>query len=174
MADNREMRYFLLTDSGRNPFPEIRGWSQVLDVRKMNRRKYRELPSSFPLKMRTGVDHILPDILLSPFLLLSEPAKDVVSFYDPEIPWCFAVLFGDSGKECASYFWPILEEVDCVLEEPYTGEGAVRLDERKMKGLPFFQTWVKDRKKTVIRMDLAESLLMRHAVGLELQEVVIT
>lgn len=36
--------------------------------------------------MRTGVDHILPDILLSPFLLLSEPAKDVVSFYDPEIP----------------------------------------------------------------------------------------
>ena len=124
--------------------------------------------------MRTGVDHILPDILLSPFLLLSEPAKDVVSFYDPEIPWCFAVLFGESGKECASYFCPILEEVDCVLEEPYPGEGAVRLDERKMKGLPFFQIWVKDRKKTVIRMDLAESLLMRHAVGLELQEVVIT
>lgn len=59
-------------------------------------------------------------------------------------------------------------------EEPYPGEGAVRLDERKMKGLPFFQIWVKDRKKTVIRMDLAESLLMRHAVGLELQEVVIT
>lgn len=84
------------------------------------------------------------------------------------------MLFGDSGKECASYFCPILEEVDCVLEEPYPGEGAVRLDERKMKGLPFFQIWVKDRKKTVIRMDLAESLLMRHAVGLELQEVVIT
>ena len=94
--------------------------------------------------------------------------------WKPEVPWCFAVLFGDSGKECASYFCLILEEVDCVLEEPYPGEGAVRLDERKMKGLPFFQIWVKDRKKTVIRMDLAESLLMRHAVGLELQEVVIT
>lgn len=168
MADNGGMRYFLLRDSGRNPFPEIRGWSQALDIRKLNRREYRELPSSFRLEMRTGMDHMLPDILLSPFLLLSAQAMDVVSFYDPEIPWCFAILFDNAGKECASYFCPILEEVDCVLEEPYQEGGTVRLDRRKMKGLPFFHIWLKDRKKTVIRMDLAESLLMRHAVGLDL------
>ena len=42
-----------------------------------------------------------------------------------------------------------------------------------MKGLPLFRIRVKDRKKTVIRMDLAESLLMRHAVGLELEETII-
>ena len=78
MADIEGMRYFLLTNSGRNPFPEIRGWSQALDVRKMNRREYRELPSSFRLEMRKGVDHMLPDILLSPFLLLSEQVMDVV------------------------------------------------------------------------------------------------
>lgn len=173
MADNGRMRYFLLTDSKRNPFPEIVGWSQALNIRKMNRGEYQELPSSFQLNMRTGMDHILPDILVTPFLLLSEPAMHVVSFYDPEIPWCFAVLFGDSGKECASYFCPILEEEDCAVEEVYREGETVRLDRRKMKGLPLFRIRVKDRKKTVIRMDLAESLLMRHAVGLELEETII-
>ncbi len=173
MADIEGMRYFLLINSGRNPFPEIRGWSQALDVRKMNRREYRELPSSFQLEMRKGVDHMLPDILLSPFLLLSEQVMDVVSFYNPEIPCCFAVLFDDALKECASYFCPILEEEDCVMEEAYREGETVRLDGRKMKGLPLFQIRVKNRKKTVIRMDLAESLLKRHAVGLELKEAVI-
>lgn len=172
MADIREMRYFLLGDGGRNPFPEIKGWSEVLDVRKINRKEYQELPSSFQLKMHTGIDHILPDILLSPFLLLSERAMDVVSFYDPEIPWCFVVLFDDSGKECASYFCPILEEEDCVVVESNQEGETVRLDRRRMKGLPLFQIQVKDRKKTVIRMDLAESLLMRHAIGLELKVTV--
>lgn len=172
MADNGRMRYFLLTNSGRNPFPEIGGWSQALDIRKMNRREYRELPSFFQLNMRTGMDHILPDILVSPFLLLSEPAMHVVSFYDPEIPWCFAVLFGDSGKECASYFCPILEEEDGVVKEAYREGEIIRLDSKKMKGLPLFRIRVKDRKKTVIRMDLAESLLMRHAVGMELKATI--
>ena len=138
----------------------------------MNRREYRELPSSFQLNMRTGMDHILPDILVAPFLLLSEPAMHVVSFYDPEIPWCFAVLFGDSGKECASYFCPILEEEDCVVKEAYREGEIIRLDSKKMKGLPLFWIRVKDRKKTVIRMDLAESLLMRHAVGMELKATI--
>ncbi len=167
------MRYFLLTDNGRNPFPEIKGWSQVLDVRKLNRREYRELPSFFQLDMRLGMDWVLPDVLLFPFLLLSEHAKDIVSFYDPDIPWRFATLFDDGKKECASYFCPILEEEDCVLEGTYQEGGDVRLDGKRMKGLPLFQIRMKDKKKTIIRMDLAESLLVRHAVGLELKETVV-
>lgn len=139
MEDIRGMRYFLLTDDGRNPFPKISRWDQELDVRKLNRREYRELPPSFRLDMHLGMDWILPDVLLFPFLLFSEPAKDVVSFYDPDIPWRFTILFDNEKEECASYFCPVLEEDDCVMEDSYQEEGSLWLDGKKMRGCHCFR-----------------------------------
>jgi len=147
------MRYFMLTHEGNNPFPRIVNWSKVLDSRKLSRQKYQELPSFIALDMEFSADGILPDIIVDPFLLLSKEAMEVVNLYDSTIPFRIIVLFDLERKTSCIYYCPILLEKTCCSGEE----------------IPLFQVKIRDKKKTVIRLDLAESLLERGATGLDLK-----
>lgn len=170
MAYGENLKYFMITCGDKNPFPQIVGWNTALDVRKLNRREYQQLPSRIILDMQLGLDACLPDMIASPFLLLSRGAMETVALYAPDTPFLFAALFDTKQGKCGSYYCPILEDEDCVLSDG-SGGGTIVLARERMKGLPLFRIKIRETDKTMIRMDLAESLLEREAVGLELQEV---
>jgi len=174
LAYEGKMKYFILTNGDKDPFPQILNWSQTIDVRKLTRDEYQKIPPFIQLNAKLGMDGIFPDVIVKPFLLLSRPAMEVTALYDSDIPFLFLALF-DTGKgECASYFCPMLEEEDCLAGKPGPGQQEIILDRGKMNGIPLFRVRTGMESATIIRMDLAESLLEREIVGMELKEVRLT
>ncbi|ANU46799.1 hypothetical protein ADH76_31635 [Enterocloster clostridioformis] len=171
MAYRGNMKYFKLINRENHPFPRIINWNHSLDIRKLNRRDYQSLPPFILLNMETGLDAFLPDILISPFLLVSRNVMEVIALYDSDIPFRFAALFDTEHGESAGYYCPILAEEECVAADISSGRGELRLDRERMTDLPLFLVRRGDRRETLLRLDLAESLLGREATGIELQEV---
>lgn len=142
------MEYFTLTSQEGNPIPRIVNWYGKIDVRKLNRQDYKQIPRLLLLDMQNGTDLLFPDILTEPFFMVSREAMEVIRMYEENMPFLFIALFDAQNDESASYYCPILE-VD-------NEEAAIY------------------KKKTInksvikIRLDLAESLLQRKAVGLSL------
>lgn len=173
MAVGEPMKYFMIVKAENNPFPEIVNWNRSLDVRLLCRQSYRSLPPFLMLDMRLDLDAYMPDILVSPFLLLSREAMETVILYDQELPFVFAALFDTKQGVCGSYYCPVPEDVDCIAERSGNGEIRVLLEQGQIGGRALFRVTVQDKKRAVIRMDLAESLLARDITGLELREVTV-
>ncbi len=151
----RRSEYFILSGQSGNPIPRLESWYGRLDVRKLTREAYRELPDRVMQNMKTGTDILYPDILFAPFLLVSREAMNVIWMYEEEMPFIFAALFDTDKGESASYYIPILaEKEEC-------GEALYRVKKR-------------DGWEVRIRLDLAESLLRRGAEGMELSETAVT
>lgn len=171
MAYRGGMKYFRLTNEKNNPFPQVINLSQSLDVRKLNRKDFQILPPFFLLDMNLGLDAFIPDILISPFLLVSRTVMEIITLYDADMPFRFTALFDTKRGECAGFYCPILEEEDCVIEQTSKGKEALVLDRERMTGASIFRV---KRGEIIIRLDLVESLLSREAIGIELQEVFLT
>ncbi|WP_412326867.1 hypothetical protein [Lacrimispora sp.] len=171
MAYEGKMKYFILTNGDKNPFPQIINWSQAIDVRKLTREEYQKMPPFIQLNAKLGMDGVFPDVIAKPFLLFSRPAMEVTALYDPDIPFLFFVLFDTEKGECSSFFGPVLEEEDCLVRAPGLRQSELIFDRQKMSGIPFFRVRNGLESYAIVRMDLAESLLERKIVGLELKEV---
>ncbi len=145
----------MLTSQEGNSVPRPVNWYGKLDVRKMNRRDYGELPKHVLLDVKAGADAVYPDILTDPVLMVSPEARQVIKKYEAEMPFLFVVLCDTEGAEAVAYHCPVLTDVE---ENGECGEALYRV--RTGKG-----------SEVRIRSDLAESLLARGAVGLGLKEV---
>ncbi len=150
MESGRE--YYVLTAQNGNPIPRVVNWYGKLDVRKLNRKDYRELPAHILLDMETGRDVVYLDILTDPALLVSREMMMVIKRYEDDMPFLFTVLFDTVREESVAYFCPILPE---GKEAEESGAAIYRL--RTARG-----------SELRIRLDLAESLLCRGAVGMSL------
>lgn len=171
MAYAGTMKYFILSNGENNPFPEVINWSQTIDVRKLTRTEYQKLPNFTLLNAKIGLDGIFPNFIEKPILLFSREAMEVISLYDTSIPFLFAALFDTRKGECSSYFCPVLEEEKCLARQLKPGQRDIILNREKMSGFPLFRVKTGMGSATIIRMDLAESLLEREAVGIGLKEV---
>ena len=75
-------KYLTLVSQEGNPIPQIVNWYGKLDVRNVNRRDYKKIPSPLMLEMRSGIDVFYPDVMTSPVLMVSEEAMEVIRLYD--------------------------------------------------------------------------------------------
>lgn len=143
------MEYFVLSAQRGNPVPQIGNWYGKLDVRKLNRKDYRELPEYFLMDMKIGTDILYPDVILAPFFMVSREVMEVIRMYEEEMPFLYVALIDTQKKENRSYFCPVLADGDGCREAVY----------RMRKG----NGW-----EVRIRLDLAESLFLRGVEGMEL------
>lgn len=150
---SERMEYFVLKPQWGNPSPEITSWYGKLDVRKLTREHYKELPQNFLLDMKTGMDILYPDILMVPFFLVSREVRNVIRMYDEDMPFLHVILFDARQGEDAFYYLPILAEEN---------EGCREV---------IYCTWSREQREIRIRLDLAESLLARGAEGIELEKI---
>lgn len=147
-----EKIFFKLTSQKGNPIPNVVNWYGKLDTRKVNRQCYYELPRHLLLDMRTGKDVIYPDILTEPILMVSREAMEVILIYIKKMPFLHVALFDLEKGESISYFCPILADgEDC-------GEALYRVNKPGCSEIR-------------IQRELAESLLCRGAIGLELSSL---
>lgn len=142
-------RYLILAAARGNPVPRIVNWYGRLEVEKINRKDYQAITGPLLLEIKSGRDVIYPDIITDPVLMVSEEAMEVIKLYDPQMPFLFLVLFDESRQESKAYFCPVLKDEagEAVYRIRRTEEYEIRISE-----------------------ELAESLLDRGAVGMELRK----
>ncbi len=143
---------FVVKEQKGNPIPRIVNWYGKLDIRKLNRKEYRKLPPYVLLEMEIGMDILYPDVLLEPIFLVSREVMELLVHYDEGIPFLFVALIGAERQESTSYFCPVLE------------------DSNEVQDKPIYRLLNKEENEIRIRLDLAESLLARGAIGLVLEE----
>lgn len=151
------MRYFRLVNDEKNAMPRVINWYPDVNPKKFVRENAGRLPHVITLDMKLDIDFVYTDVITNPFLLLSKEASGIVHMYDETIPLLCVVLFEKEKGENAVYYMPLLEEAE---------SGSLMKMDR-----PIFKMRQGVNGSVIVRMDLAESLLMREATGMTLAEV---
>ena len=145
------MEYFILKGQKGNPIPQIINWHGKLDIRKLTRETYKELPQYILLDMKLGDAFFYPDILAEPIFLVSREVMEIIKMYDEGMPFLYIALFDTEKEESKSYYCPVLEESSAGHK------GAI------------YQIRKNHEREIRVRIDLVESMLSRGATGIELQ-----
>ncbi len=173
------MKYFeIMLDKDSYRFaPQIINWYERINVRLINWECYHLLPDRKVLPISPSPNTIFTDIVTSPFLLVSPVVKDVIRMYGDDVVFKEIVLSDSSNKIYCQYYLPIMEIRDNVRLSYLKAEGKNGItdgDASRWEKLGNI-FWLKDKsaKKTIINLDIAESLLRRNVKGIKLREIII-
>ncbi|MBQ6887075.1 MAG: hypothetical protein IJN54_06145 [Lachnospiraceae bacterium] len=172
------MKYFLIEMDEKNKNPYNINKNQVIDIRKLTRENLNSMPLWNIVEMDFPMEGFFPDVICSPFILLSEICMKTVMMYQPDVPYKGMKLWDKESGVNANYFLPILDEVDCMSDKTElnsVGNRIVKLvlDKEKIGTKVVFKIKGYDRKGIVGRMDFVESILRRDARGIKLEEILI-
>lgn len=98
-----------------------------------------------------------PDIVIAPFLLLSNLMMDVVKLYGEPVYKRDVIIISEHNQQSKQYYLTMLETA---------GKGRILLEESNL-----FCMDIKNQKEIVVSQDFAESILRRGAVGIDLEEI---
>jgi hypothetical protein len=168
--------YFMLDQDRRYGFaPVILNLLDVLNVSFINRDDAHRLPEHSVLYVRNTEAYDRPDVLNENVFLVSKGVERVFSFYDKDIVFKNVALIAEKASEQMPYSLPILEDADCLHGDSEYGYGSLRkivLDREKVGRRSVFR--IRDEHMqcvTVVRLDVAESLLRRGFKGLSFTEL---
>lgn len=168
------MKYFLLqTDSEFTTAPIVQNWREKFDVRYLFSGESNKLPERELFFIESNPYTFFTDIILFPFILVSQKVKAIISLYDQSITYKQIILLDSENAKMQLYFCPIVKLIDCLSidSELNMDKSIIKhavLNNEKLQDYSFFA--IKGVKKLyyVIRLDLAESILRRGAQGIGL------
>jgi hypothetical protein len=168
--------YFILSQDKRyNRAPYILNLLDVLNRAYINRKDAHRLPERSVLYVRDADEYDMPDVLDKDLFLVSKGVSRVFSFYDKDIMFKDIMLIGKRTAEQMPYRLPILEDADCLHGDSEYSYGSLRkivLDRKKIGRRSIFR--IRDehlQSATIVRLDVAESLLRRSFKGLWFTEL---
>jgi len=171
------MKYFMLNKNSKlTDAPWLINWYTTI------RPKYINLENASLLLFRSLIyveknrDLVFPDIITSPFLLISPQLKKIVEIYQPEIEYKQIVLLEPFHDYVQLYFLPILPRISCLLHTSVLNADRsiihrAVLDLSCVGDHSVFHIADIKNTYTILRLDLLESALIRGCIGLEYQEV---
>lgn len=170
------MKYFELKLDNVNftGAPRLINWYGVQDVRLIKWESYHKWKNRQVYSIDPSPHTIFTDIVSSPFLLVSPMVKDTIRMYADEVVFKEVILLDSVNEFDKVYYLPIMRENN-EIEFQFREKNDRHLNQ---KGTP---EWIKERnifwitnkgtRHTIINLDLAESLLRRQAMGIQLKEV---
>jgi len=172
------MKYFFLTADDDNPLPYITNLHEQLDVRKLNKQDAHKLKrvTSLNVEQESREKTLYADVLTRPLFMVTRGVAEVMSYYDATIDYKIAALFALKAKVGKTYFIPIMDRIDCLAEGTKLNRdhSVIRhavIDPQKTMGKAVFKLAGVENTYIVARLDFAESLLRRRAVGLKFEEI---
>lgn len=171
------MRYFLLEqDEDFSDVPYVKSWPEKFDVRKIKQNQSYRLPRRVLLEIHSNEHTVFSDVIVKPFLLFSNTARETVSIYESRIPYKQVVLLDVEYGLTSIYFLPVLETVDCLSpkSELNPGRTVIRhaiIEALKLPDRSIFKLGNTKGTHIVVRLDLAESLLRRNVRGINFREI---
>ena len=173
-------KYYLISQqSGLYPLPRTIDWNKSVDKTFLTERlSYKQPMLSCVLVEKSDmIEIIYPDILFIDYIpVLSEKALEILKIYEPAMTVKQVNLIEGIGEDIKPYHIPILKEVDCLSEKTIFKRGR-QIDKGVLikENIPDFSIFKIageiDKHKTVVRVDLAESLLKRRLKGVTLKEM---
>jgi hypothetical protein len=171
------VRYFIIKQDEQCPdAPNIINWFGKLDVRKIKQGASHALPRRLLLPISSNPNTVFTDVVSVPFLLYSERVMRTVGVYESSMVYKQVVLLDGKNQLAELYFLPILKAVDCLSDKSELNRDAsvIRravLLAHKLPDRSIFRLGEVNCVCTIVRLDLAESLLRRGVRGISLHEV---
>jgi len=169
------MKYYIMEMDERNKCPYNINSNQGVDVRLLSREQLKDIPAWSVVGMTLPDEGFFPDLICSPWIMMSESCARAVMAYQPDIQIREMELLDREREINRIYCFILLDKVDCLSDKTEynsIGNRILRpvLDREKIGGRVIFRVAGYERKCVVGRMDLVESLLRRGAAGIRLEE----
>lgn len=170
------MKYFLMETNEKNRIPYNINKNRAIDIRMLTKEGINGLKMWNVVEMEIPMEVFFPDLICRPFVMVSDTIMQTIMMYDPEITYRGLKLWHRESGINASYFIPLLDEIECLSEQTrynVTGnrivEPMLSLDE--IGDAAVFRIKDYDKSCIVGRLDFVESILRRGSRGIRLEEV---
>ena len=167
------MRYFVIDKNySITNSPYMTNLHSKVNVEHINYNDYWKIRKRNIIKISGNPCTVFPDILSSPLFLVTQKVWKVISLYEPHTKFRQLVLLDSANTLMEVYHLPILQNINNFYWE-IQGTSAkkifIKYDDVKnmsvLKIVDLYDTY------TILRMDIAESLLFRGYTGLRFKEV---
>jgi len=153
--------------------PVLMDFHKKVDVRHIDLSYSSQIPERAVILYKSNRDVFFTDILINPVLLFSESTNEIVNLYDPYLESKKIVLLDPYYGISKMYYLPILHKVECLspnslLNTAKTVLLKAVLISSKTPNKPIFQMKFSQNIYTIVREDLAESMLCNNCTGLNL------
>lgn len=152
------VRYFIMRQN--TFFSErfrLNEWQEKINPKWLCFQDFYKTPRRCILTASIGENVPFPDIVIAPFLLLSNLMMDVVKLYGEPVYKRDVIIISEHNQQSKQYYLTMLETA---------GQGRILLEESNL-----FCMDIKNQKEIVVSQDFAESILRRGAVGIDLEEI---
>lgn len=152
------VRYFIMRQN--TFFSErfrLNEWQEKINPKWLCFQDFYKTPRRCILTASIGENVPFPDIVIAPFLLLSNLMMDVVKLYGEPVYKRDVIIISEHNQQSEQYYLTMLETA---------GKGRILLEESNL-----FCMDIKNQKEIVVSQDFAESILRRGAVGIDLEEI---
>lgn len=154
--------------------PRLIDWYGIQDVRLINWENYHRLKKRTVYSVAFTENIVFTDVISIPFLLVSPMVRDTINIYGDIMVFKEIILLNIEKNFEEVYYLPIMQESD-QIKLSYEGnkencKQQVKVPEWVGERNIFWVTQ-NEKRHTIINLDLAESLLRRSAIGLDLKEV---
>ena len=166
------------TEEG-NRIPYNINKNRVLDIRFLTKEYINKIPMWNVVEMDFPKEGFFPDLFCSPCIMVSKCFMETIMLYQPNVSYKGVKLWDRETGINASYFIPILQEVDCISNQTqYNNIGnritKLVLQQDKIKASSVFKIKGYEKNCIVGRLDFVESLIRREASGIRLEEIEIS
>ncbi len=173
------MKYFLMETNEKNRIPYNINKNRAIDIRKLTKEGINGLKMWNVVEMEIPMEVFFPDLICRPFVMVSDIIMQTIMMYDPEITYRGLKLWHRESGINASYFIPLLDEIECLSEQTrynVTGNRIVEpiLNRKEIGDAAVFRIKDYDKSCIVGRLDFVESILRRGSRGIRLEEVEVT
>lgn len=166
------MDYFILSQDRR--VKNFIDNSDLKSLKNMNILADRITPISIPVNNEK--DNEYGDFINGDTVIVSEKLKVLLEKYDENI-FFRPIVFQDVNKRKQSLYWiAVFEELDCLSKESeFNKNGTIKklvINKELANGYRIFTLKGTMEKLIIITLDLAESILRRGYVGIEIKRTV--
>jgi len=170
------MKYFLIETDEKNKIPYGINKNRAIDTRLLTGESFSRLPVWNVVGMNFPTEGFFPDLICSPFLLLSDVFLETVMMYQPKTLHRGVKLWDRSSGVNETYFLTVLDELDCMSDKTQfnsVGNRILRLvlDMDKIGENVVFKVKGFASGGIVGRLDFVESILRRNVRGIRLSEI---
>lgn len=168
------MKYYeMILDKDYANGPKIMNWFEKINPDEMCYGFAHKYPKRLLFYVKKNAELVFPDIVLHPFLLVSDETQNVIKTYCDYIPFHHIVLMTKSGKKMRVYQQPFIENLKVMKSEVKEGVDCYYFEREDfyVQRIPIFQFEYKMEKHYVIRLDLLESILRRNQTGFTIKPV---
>lgn len=167
------MKYFSITVDDNYVPPSPLGWWGVIDRKTLERKKQSQMPKHMLFQVESHMQMVFTDVVRFPCFLVSELVMNVINKYDQFISFERIVFYDKGRKKSMIYYLPFLNRIELEKDNTCKKENDLVIDREKIEGYVITEIICNGKKYFIVRMDLAESILRRGAVGIGLKEITV-